>query len=123
MTSFVVLFAAALAANNWPQFRGPGASGVSDDPNLPDKWSQTENVVWKVPVAGLGWSSPVVWGNQVWLTNAPEIQNTTKEQPKLDQTYNAAGKLNDTHAVKVAMTNASLYAYVADGKNGLQVVQ
>ncbi len=45
------------------------------------------------------------------------------EQPKLDQTYNAEGKLNDAHAVKVAMTNASLYAYVADGKNGLKILQ
>lgn len=45
------------------------------------------------------------------------------EQPKLDQTFNAGGSLNDTHAVKVAMTNASLYAYVADGKNGLKILQ
>jgi hypothetical protein len=45
------------------------------------------------------------------------------ERPFLDQTYNAAGTINDAHAVKVAMTNASLYAYVADGKNGLKVLQ
>ena len=45
------------------------------------------------------------------------------EQPKLDQTFNADGTLNDSHAVKVAMTNASLYAYVADGKNGMKILQ
>jgi len=45
------------------------------------------------------------------------------EKPRLDQTYNAEGKLNDTHQVKVAMTNASLFAYVADGKNGLRILQ
>ncbi|MDX6613410.1 MAG: hypothetical protein QOD75_2596 [Blastocatellia bacterium] len=45
------------------------------------------------------------------------------ENPRLDQTFNAAGKLNDTYQVKVAMTNASLFAYVADGRNGLRVVQ
>jgi len=45
------------------------------------------------------------------------------ELPQLAQMFNAEGKLNDTHGVKVAMTNASLYAYVADGKNGLQVLQ
>ncbi|MFN2501823.1 MAG: multiheme c-type cytochrome [Pyrinomonadaceae bacterium] len=45
------------------------------------------------------------------------------EQPRLDQTYNAEGTLNDTHSVKVAMTNASLYAYVADGRNGLKILQ
>jgi hypothetical protein len=45
------------------------------------------------------------------------------EKPRLDQTYNAGGQLNDTHQVKVAMTNASLFAYVADGKNGLRILQ
>lgn len=45
------------------------------------------------------------------------------EKPRLDQAYNAGGKLNDTHQVKVAMTNASLFAYVADGRNGLRVLQ
>ena len=45
------------------------------------------------------------------------------EKPRLDQIYNAEGELNDTHQVKIAMTNASLFAYVADGKNGLRVLQ
>ena len=46
-----------------------------------------------------------------------------RESPRLDQTFNADGTLNDTHSVKVAMTNASLYGYVADGKNGLKILQ
>jgi hypothetical protein len=45
------------------------------------------------------------------------------EQPRLDQTFNAAGKLNDARQVKIAMTNASLFAYVADGRNGLRILQ
>jgi hypothetical protein len=45
------------------------------------------------------------------------------EKPFLDQSYNAGGLLNDTHQVKIAMTNASLFAYVADGRNGLRVLQ
>jgi hypothetical protein len=45
------------------------------------------------------------------------------DKPRLDQMYNAEGKLNDTHQIKVAMTNASLFAYVADGKNGLRILQ
>lgn len=44
-------------------------------------------------------------------------------EPRLDQIFNADGKLNDVHQVKVAMTNASLFAYVADGKNGLRILQ
>ena len=45
------------------------------------------------------------------------------ERPRLDQLFQAEGKLNDARQVKVAMTNASLFAYVADGKNGLRIVQ
>jgi len=62
--------ATAGAADNWPQFRGPDSTGVAAGAgeNLPDRWSATENVEWKVNVAGRGWSSPVVWGNRVFLT-------------------------------------------------------
>ncbi len=45
------------------------------------------------------------------------------EKPRLDQMFNAGGKLNDTHQVKIAMTNASLFAYVADGRNGMHILQ
>src|SRR4029078_8613351 len=45
------------------------------------------------------------------------------ESPKIDQTFNAGGALNDAHDVKIAMTNASVYGYVADGKNGLRVLE
>lgn len=55
---------------DWPQFRGPGGQGHSDATNLPVTWSETENVTWKVPVAGLGWSSPAIQGNQIWITSA-----------------------------------------------------
>ena len=55
---------------NWPQFRGMDSRGVSgDDPRLPESWSATENVRWKTPLPGMGWASPVVWGNRIFLTN------------------------------------------------------
>lgn len=54
----------------WPQFRGPRGDGVSDAKGLPVKWSEDENVAWKTPVTGKAWSSPVVLGRQIWLTNA-----------------------------------------------------
>jgi outer membrane protein assembly factor BamB len=60
----------AAAADNWPQFRGPTAQGHADDAEIPTTWSETENIVWKTPIHGRGWSSPVVWGSQVWLTTA-----------------------------------------------------
>ena len=53
---------------NWPQFRGPNAGVIADNAALPETWSATENVVWKTAVPGLGWSSPVVWGDHIFLT-------------------------------------------------------
>jgi outer membrane protein assembly factor BamB len=63
---------AAAAANpvNWPQFRGPGGSGVADASRLPTRWSAGENVAWVAEVPGRGWSSPVVWGGRVFVTAA-----------------------------------------------------
>lgn len=61
---------AAQAQEHWPQFRGPDAQGVASGPNLPDRWSATANVAWKTDVPGRGWSSPIVWGDRVFLTTA-----------------------------------------------------
>ncbi|MDX1965080.1 MAG: PQQ-binding-like beta-propeller repeat protein [Pirellulales bacterium] len=60
----------ALAAN-WPEFRGPTADGLANVKNAPTKWSETDNIAWKTPLTGKAWSSPVIWGEQIWLTNAP----------------------------------------------------
>src|SRR5438552_2177428 len=59
---------AATLATDWPQFRGPDSAGVSDNPSLPDHWSTNENVAWSVPLSGRGWSSPIVWGERVFVT-------------------------------------------------------
>ncbi len=74
LTVLVVLSALARAgaADNWPQFRGPTGDGRSDAKGLPLTWSETENVKWKVPIHDKGWSSPVIWGDQLWLTTATE---------------------------------------------------
>lgn len=60
----------AAAADNWPEFRGPDGNGLSDATGLPIAWSENQNVVWKTAIHDKGWSSPVVWGGQVWLTTA-----------------------------------------------------
>jgi outer membrane protein assembly factor BamB len=62
----------AVAGENWPEFRGPNGDGKSDAKGVPLTWSETEHVKWKAPVHDKGWSSPVIWGNQVWLTTATE---------------------------------------------------
>lgn len=58
------------ANDNWPQFRGPTGQGISTSKDLPTKWSDTENVKWKTAIHGKGWSTPVVFGDQVWVTTA-----------------------------------------------------
>ncbi|MGH9844146.1 MAG: PQQ-binding-like beta-propeller repeat protein [Blastocatellia bacterium] len=75
-----MLLNGAVADNNWPQFRGPQSIGVAEDPALPDKWSTTENVAWKTDIPGMGWSSPIVWGNRIFLTSV--IKSGETEPPK-----------------------------------------
>lgn len=61
---------ACRAAENWPQFRGPGATGVSANPGLPDTWSTVDGVEWSTGIPGRGWSSPIVWGKKIFVTTA-----------------------------------------------------
>jgi len=68
------------AADSWPQFRGPQSTGVADDAALPETWSATRNVVWKTEIPGSGWSSPVVWGDRIFLTSV--ISTVAPEAPK-----------------------------------------
>lgn len=59
-------------ADNWPTWRGPDGQGHSAETNLPVKWSTTENVRWKVPLPDRGNSTPIVWGDRIFLTQAIE---------------------------------------------------
>ncbi len=59
-------------ADNWTRFRGANGQGVSGETNLPLRWSSTENVVWKTPIPGNAWSSPIVSGDHVFLTTTTE---------------------------------------------------
>lgn len=78
-----LLLAAAQAAGgsaDWPQFRGPGGLGVADNPGLPDCWGTNQNVAWRIEVPGRGWSSPIVWGDRVFVTTV--VSEGQVEQPK-----------------------------------------
>ena len=57
-------------AEDWPAFRGPSGQGHSTERGLPLEWSESRSVRWKIPVPGLGWSSPVVAGGRVWVTTS-----------------------------------------------------
>ncbi len=78
----VVLFAAGplSAQDNWPQLRGADSMGFVAGADLPDHWSTTENVAWKTDVPGRGWSSPIVWGDKIFLTTC--INSGESEEPK-----------------------------------------
>ncbi len=63
-----ILLAEAASADNWPQWRGPRSQGTSTETRLPVTWSGTENVRWKTALPGPGHSSPITWGNRIFLT-------------------------------------------------------
>lgn len=74
-TTLALFFTAALTAilpaeADWPQFRGPKGNGHTESTGLPTKWSETENIKWKIAIHGRAWSSPIILGKQVWLTTA-----------------------------------------------------
>jgi outer membrane protein assembly factor BamB len=71
----LVLTSVALRGENWPAWRGPGGGGVSTEKDLPLHWSATENVRWKAPVPGAGVSTPIVWGERVFLTSSDGRDN------------------------------------------------
>jgi outer membrane protein assembly factor BamB len=77
LASALLAAAHVLAAEDWPQFRGPTGQGVSAETGLPVEWSESQNVRWKTAVPGIGWSSPVVAGDRVWLTTAVVDRNAT----------------------------------------------
>ncbi|REJ76795.1 MAG: serine/threonine protein kinase [Acidobacteria bacterium] len=89
VAALLVLAAAVLASpawslstDNWPSFRGADALAVADDdPRLPITWSTTENVAWKAEVPGLAWSSPVVWGDLVYVTTV--VSEGEIEEPRM----------------------------------------
>ena len=70
--SAISILSASAGAMNWPQWRGPSGQGVSNEKNLPSEWSPSRNIKWKTPIAGRGHSSPIVWGNKIFLTTAIE---------------------------------------------------
>jgi len=83
LSAYVVwlsLCAGAAAQTNWPEFRGPESRGISSSLQFPEHWSATNNIEWKRDIAGRGWSSPVVWGNRIFVTTV--INSGETEEPK-----------------------------------------
>lgn len=86
----ITLFSSFNAENqtNWPQFRGPNSNQIALEKELPEEWSMQNNLLWKTEIQGRGWSCPIVWGNQVFFTNAvledPSVLPPAEEGRRLD---------------------------------------
>jgi outer membrane protein assembly factor BamB len=75
----------APAKGSWPSFRGPSASGVADGQDLPETWNTTtnQNILWRTPIPGLAHSSPVIWGNRIFVTSAISSRGNATFKPGL----------------------------------------
>ena len=70
--SICLMATCVTAADSWPEFRGPTGDGHALGSRIPIRWSEVENVAWKTPLPGRGWSTPVLVGSQLWMTSASE---------------------------------------------------
>lgn len=125
---YILLIVSATLAENWPGFRGPGRQGISGETKLPISWSATENIAWKATIDGKGWSSPIVWGDRVFVTAATE-DGQSYRLVSLDRKNGAilwndevlrqkaeAGHANNTFATATPVTDgASVFVLAADG--------
>ena len=71
----IAIVTLTLGASDWPSWRGPTRNGVSDETNLPVKWSQTENVAWKIAMPSFSGSTPVIWGDRIFLNVADGLHS------------------------------------------------
>jgi outer membrane protein assembly factor BamB len=78
LTLLVLIAVSPVIADQWPEFRGPGGMGHSTATGLPTEWSEQKNIVWKTEIPGTGWSSPVVWDDQIWITTST-VENVSED--------------------------------------------
>jgi outer membrane protein assembly factor BamB len=142
-TSLRFLFAVASTAllstshaENWPAWRGPLGTGICVEKNLPEKWSTTENVKWRVPLPEPGNSTPIVWNDRVFVTQAVGDRRTLmcfdrsggkllwqsgitakeKEPTHATNPYCSASPVTDGERVIVSFASDGLYCYDFSGK-------
>lgn len=101
---------AVRAEPDWARFRGPTGMGISDATNLPLAWSSTENILWKTPLPGAGASSPIIWGDHIYLTSYTGYLVPGEPEGSLDQLERQlicldrqSGRLLWKRAVKAAL--------------------
>ncbi len=100
----------------WPEFRGPSGNGIVAEGPAPTKWSETENVTWKTPLPGKGWSSPVVADGQVWMTSAVEVEASEEEKLQMLKAAGVEERKFKELQTKKAVTLKALCVDLISGK-------
>lgn len=129
---------ASLPADNWPMWRGAGGSGVTTEKNLPLKWSATKNIAWKIGLPQRGNSTPITWGNRIFLTQPLEkerrrtlmcldrrsgrllwqrgVKFEAKEETHRSNPYCSESPATDGERVITTFGSAGVFCYNLDGK-------
>ncbi|MDA1016111.1 MAG: PQQ-binding-like beta-propeller repeat protein [Planctomycetota bacterium] len=94
--------------DNWPGWRGPTGQGLSNESDLPVKWSKTDNVRWKVPLPHAGNSSPIIWGDRVFLTQASEKTQRPLENARKDTSIGAWGVSEKRSLICIQRTSGKI---------------
>ena len=102
---------------NWPQWRGPTWNGVAPHADPPVRWSERENLRWKTPVAGRGHSTPIVWGERIFLITAIPID---KRLPKAYSIPADTPRINEHNAVIKSWKSQALVLICLDRATGQQ---
>ena len=106
--SLSLALTAAVAAENWPQWRGPQGQGISAETNLPTEWAVDKNVAWKTPLPH-GYSSPIVWGDRIFLTSAIEgeaVPGVVPESVRIKQPHPESVSGDKKHTLKLLALDA-----------------
>jgi outer membrane protein assembly factor BamB len=138
VVALMFVISAPISAGDWPAWRGPTGQGYCEEKNLPLKWSATENVKWKIKLAHQGNSTPIVWRDSIFLTQAnkggsvrsllcfaraagalrwqQDVNYSEKEKNWNESWYANASPVTDGERVVVSFGSAGMYCYDFAGK-------
>ena len=94
----VITTSVTASGDNWPMWRGPHGDGISQETDVPLEWSGTDNIAWKTPIRGTGYSSPIVWDDAIFLTSA-DLETEERLLMRIDR---LSGQVEWTETVAVA---------------------
>jgi len=115
LLSISLLLTTPAKTDSWPQFRGPQGNGIANADNIPLEFGESENLAWKTPLPGRGWSSPVLADGKIWLTTATEVFPTEEERLKI---LEESGEKPKTFKVRQVATSIDLAVQQVDFETG-----